>query len=124
MRDRRERERKKRKTFFNHRFNRQRNEDLPKCPICDKPIRDLYSAVTYPTTGNPAHFDCVLKELKKTNELRPNEKICYLGNGSFGIVQFRGPDSPIKFFIRKRIQYEDKDKRPEWREKLPIRLIT
>ncbi len=116
---------KNRKNFYNSRVQRRKNsEDYPKCPICGKPIRDMYAAVAYSESKVPAHFDCVLKELKKTNELKPNEKICYLGNGSFGIVQFRGPESPIRFFVRKRIQYESKEEKPKWREKLPIKLTS
>ena len=104
-------------------YNTERHGNYPQCPICGKSIRDLYSAVNYAKTNTPAHFDCIVKELKETNDLRPDEKICYLGDGSFGIVQFRGPDSPIRFFIRKRIQYESKEEKPEWRQNLPLSTI-
>ncbi len=111
----------KRERFkYKSNFTSSRQMNYPKCPICGKNIRDLYSAVNYSKTESPAHFDCILRELKTTYDLRPDEKICYLGNGSFGIVQFRGPDSPIRFFIRKRIQYESAEKKPEWRKKLPF----
>ncbi len=45
----------------------------------------------------------IMGELKNNEDLHSNEQICYLGNGSFGIITFRNPSSPIKFFIRKRI---------------------
>ena len=70
-----------------------------------------------------SHVDKITKpEIKKQEELASNEKICYLGNGSFGIITFRNPSSPIKFLIRKRIQYENTEETPLWRKKLPVKL--
>ena len=108
------------KTNFKRRRENNKISDLPICPICGKAIRDIYSAVSYSVTQTPAHFKCIIEELKKTNELKDNEKICYLGSGSFGIVQFRRPDSQMRLFIRKRIQYEDKNTDLSWRTKLPL----
>jgi len=93
------------------------------CPICEKAVRDLASAITHRDTGNPAHFDCILKILRDQHSLSENEKICYLGKGSFGIVQFRANASPMRFFIRQRIQYEDLETVPDWR-KIPARNLT
>ena len=89
--------------------------DFPMCPVCQKAVRDLCSAITHQETGNPAHFDCILKTLREVHNVQQDEKICYLGKGSFGIVQFRQHSSPLRFFIRKRIQYEENDLFPEWR---------
>jgi hypothetical protein len=91
-----------------------RNSSLPQCPICQKPIRDLNTSVQYRVTKTPAHFDCILKEIQQTEQLEANEKLCYLGRGSFGILSFRNASSPIRFLIRKRIQYEDRDQSIEW----------
>jgi hypothetical protein len=76
----------------------------------------LSSAIAHRETGGPAHFDCILKVLRDEHRPAENEKICYLGNGSFGVVQFRGP---LRFFVRKRVQYEKTDPPPEWRKLLP-----
>lgn len=111
---------RKRNNFNRNREN-TKNLDLHKCPVCGKLIRDIYSAVSYSVTQTPAHFKCVIEELKKVNEVKDNEKICYLGSGSFGIVQFRRPDSQMRLFIRKRIQYEDKNTDLSWRAKLPLK---
>ena len=54
---------------------------------------------------------------RNDNPLGQNEKICYLGKGSFGIVQFRPHSGHSNIFIRKRIQYEDPEPVPEWRRK-------
>jgi len=93
------------------------------CPICEKAVRDLASAITHRDTGKPAHFDCILKILRDQHSLSENEKICYLGKGSFGIVQFRANASPMRFFIRQRIQYEDLEAVPDWR-KIPAQNLT
>ncbi len=94
------------------------NANIPLCPICHKPVRDLYSAITHRESGNPAHFDCILKILRESSDLLLHEKICYLGKGSFGIIQQRNSNSPSRFFIRKRIQYEPTDILPDWRKRL------
>lgn len=101
------------------RYNKHRRmENAPECPLCQKPVRDLYSAITYKNTNEPAHFDCILKVLREAHGLKENEKICYLGNGSFGIIQFRNTAGRLRFFIRERIHYEETDPVPEWRKKL------
>jgi hypothetical protein len=117
----------KRRNFSKRNYDKRnkryrRNRPQYKCPICNRPIREFYTAITHKDSEVPAHFDCVLREIKKQEELSQNEKICYLGNGSFGVITFRTPNSPIKFLIRKRIQYETKDENPPWRKKLPVRL--
>ena len=91
---------------------------FPDCPVCKQPVRDLASALTHQQSGQPAHFDCIMRELRDSNELAPQEKICYLGGGSFGILEFRQG----KFTIRKRIQYEEKEKVQEWKKPLLISL--
>jgi hypothetical protein len=89
--------------------------DLPLCPICQKAVRELHAAISHRETGQPAHFDCILQLLRDTNDLQDSEKICYLGKGSFGIVQFRQNAGPMRFLIRKRIQYEQTEGFPAWR---------
>jgi hypothetical protein len=89
--------------------------DFPACPVCQKAVRELHAAITHRESGQPAHFDCILQLLRDSNDLQESEKICYLGKGSFGIVQFRQNAGPMHFLIRKRIQYEQTDGFPDWR---------
>ena len=96
--------------------------DFPLCPLCHKAVRDLASAITHKESGVPAHFDCILKTLRSVHDVQQNEKICYLGKGSFGIVQFRQNSGPMRFLIRKRIEYEDTEPVPEWRQKPAVNL--
>jgi hypothetical protein len=60
--------------------------------------------------------------LTEREDLENGEKICYLGNGSFGIVQQRVSGHPLRFFIRKRIQYEPKDAQLSWRTNLQAKI--
>ncbi len=93
---------------------------LPDCPVCGKQVRELASALTHRVARQPAHFECVMRELLDSNEIAPEEKICYLGGGSFGILEFRPPGGPTRFVIRKRIQYEEKETPQEWKKPLQV----
>ncbi len=93
---------------------------FPDCPICGKSVRELASALTHRIARQPAHFDCVMREIRDSNEIAPQEKICYLGGGSFGILEFRPPGGPSRFVIRKRIQYEEKEAPQDWKKPLQV----
>jgi len=93
---------------------------LPDCPVCGKPVRELASALTHRGSRQPAHFDCVVRELRESNEVAPQEKICYLGGGSFGILEFRPSSGSPRFVIKKRIQYEEKETPQEWKKPLQV----
>jgi hypothetical protein len=97
----------------------QQAPNFPECPICNKPVRELPTALSCRSTGTPAHFDCVLKELKDAHELLPQEKLCYLGGGIFGILQFRTTGSN-RFTIKKKIPYEDKGSPQDWKKTILI----
>jgi len=60
--------------------------------------------------------------LRDAYNVPQNEKVCYLGKGCFGIVQFRPNSSPLRFIIRQRIQYEENDAVPQWRKPPTINL--
>ena len=103
-----------------------------RCPICGLVIRILYSAITEQESQQPAHFDCVLRQLSAAEELGEGERLAYLGAGSFGVIQLRrrprtrargrrSSGSPSPLFVRKRIEYEDPEPVPEWRESLALR---
>ena len=78
------------------------------CPICDKPINVTSTAIVHKETNKKAHFDCIIKELKKSYQLKPNEGICYLGGGGFGIVEIPKGEGNKGLVIKKRIQYENR----------------
>ena len=96
------------------------------CPLCAEPVRDLYTAIAYGEHSAPAHFDCIVALLGEREELEEGAWLCYLGGGSFGIVQMlpaagRG-DRGGSLLIHKRIEVEEKDAAPEWRQGLRLPL--
>jgi hypothetical protein len=92
----------------------------PSCPVCGQPVRDLPSAVAHRPGGEPAHFDCILNEVRSANQLGPQERICYLGSGAFGVVTFRTEGNLGSYVIKRRIQYEDREHLPEWKKQLQV----
>jgi hypothetical protein len=105
------------------RGERQQREPAPQrvfpgCPICGEPVRELASALTHRQSGRPAHFDCIVKELREANPLGPQERLCYLGGGSFGVLTWRTEGNPASFVIKRRIPYEDPHVPQEWKKQL------
>ncbi len=86
------------------------------CERCGLPIGDMGSAVLSKTTGNPIHFDCAIAILAESEKLEKNERITYIGQGRFGILNFPNIHDFRHFTIRKIIEWEDpKSERPIWR---------
>ena len=79
------------------------------CPVCNKPLNVTTTAITHRESGKKAHFDCVLKELRKSYQLNPTEELFYLGGGGFGIVERKKRKGSPGFTIKKRFQYEERD---------------
>lgn len=102
--------------------NKFPEKNVPKCPLCGQSVRDVLTAICSEDGESPVHFDCVLKSLSKTESLANREKICYLGNGEFGVVRFGGGSSSSRFTIRKRIRFEPKEGAVEWRKEIASRL--
>ncbi|MCL2472741.1 MAG: hypothetical protein FWF26_03595 [Treponema sp.] len=118
---------------------------VPDCPYCGKPIRDISSAIADKDTGLPVHFDCVTARIAKGENLEKGDTITYIGGGRFGIVgfgvsgesskdssrvyprDFQGkagssadsdrfpPARGCDFKIKKIIEWENKDKKADWR---------
>ena len=110
-----------RRSRRNRGSRRYQKKDFPICPICGNSVKDINTAIASEENDSPAHFDCILKQLEQREELEKDEKICYLGKGSFGIIKTRNGGSQ-KFFVRKRIQYEVEEKKYDWRKKISKRL--
>ena len=95
---------------------RRRSQGRPTiCPVCGNPVRDLKTAILERESGQPAHFDCIARELAKTEHLEKDERISYLGKGTFGVISYRETGSPARHLIARRIQYEDPEMRAKWR---------
>jgi len=97
---------------------------VPKCPYCGQNVRDVLTAIETIEDESPVHFDCVLKKIAEEEKLEPKEKVCYLGNGTFGVIQFKNSSDPSKFVIKKRIQIEDEKKEIPWRKAVVKRVVS
>ena len=84
--------------------------ERPICPVCNEPIYIIEEAIRHNATGELAHFECILNEIRDNNisEMEDEDKIVYLGSGTFGIIQERQSGKNTRFFVRKRINYENK----------------
>ncbi len=102
------------------RKNRKRNEEkgvLTECPLCGKLVRDISNAIAHKETREPVHFECVMKEIALTEEIKESQKLCYLGQGTFGVVSMKDR-SGKDFTIHKKIIYEKHDEAIQWRKKI------
>ena len=88
------------------------------CPVCGKDIEDMASAVIDKTSGNPAHFDCILEQLNKTETLGENERIAYIGQRRFALLRYEDPRDVKSFKIIKTIEWEGRDAKLPWRSEL------
>jgi len=92
--------------------------EAPLCPLCSKPVFDLSSAIGADReSGLPAHFDCVYDRVKAAESLGPNEKVVYLGAGSFAVVEFKDAKEG-SFAVKRRIQWEKEGDKKEWRKSI------
>jgi hypothetical protein len=83
---------------------------------CGQRINDSSEAFRDRNSGEPVHFACVLADLSEQEKPESGDVVSYIGGGRFGVVHFSdGKSDPKKFTIKKIIEWEDKDKRAEWR---------
>ena len=87
----------------------------PDCPWCEKPIKDITTAICDKDTGSPVHFDCVLARIVSMENLELHDSICYIGGGRFGIIHYNNPPDTRDFTIKKIFEWEAKDNNNEWR---------
>lgn len=92
--------------------------DCPICAYCNKEISDITSALADKITEKPVHFDCVLEKLNEQEKLLENEKITYIGQGRFAVAWFENPHDLRHFAIRRIIEWEERDKKYDWRNNI------
>lgn len=88
------------------------------CPKCGKQINDIASSLADKASGSPVHFDCVFSEIEKNEKLGQNEKIAYIGQGRFGVLYYENIRDQRHFTIKRIIEWEEREKKSEWREEL------
>ncbi|MBN2618192.1 MAG: hypothetical protein JXR64_07775 [Spirochaetales bacterium] len=88
------------------------------CPVCNEGIKEVGNAIDY--LGGPSHFDCVIRSLTEKENLKPGEKITYIGSGRFGVINYKKNDSGVPFTLIREIDVEDKEKTLPWRDERKI----
>ena len=92
--------------------------NVKNCPLCAQAISDLASALADKTSGEPVHFDCVLKYLSEHESLSDGQSIVYIGQGRFAVIYFDNPRDQRHFTIKKIVEWEPRDQKCAWREEL------
>ncbi len=87
-----------------------------RCPLCDKTVRDVHSAIAYGEGGKPAHLDCVINELGDGEQIGTDERLCYIGAGRFGVIKSRVGKDGLE--VVRTIQYEARESVVAWRREL------
>ena len=88
------------------------------CAKCGQPITELASSLCDKTSGKPIHFECALHEVEAGETLGEKEKIAYIGQGRFGLLYYENPRDQRKFTIKKIIEWEDREKKADWRNEV------
>lgn len=87
--------------------------NAPICPVCNEPIRSVLTAIRHKESGQLAHFDCIVKDIRAASgdKLGKHRKIYYIGAGNFAIVRERYDKRGRlrSYHIIERISYESKN---------------
>ena len=73
--------------------------------MCGKPIPLIANALTHPE-GGYCHFDCVLASLAEREHLKENQKVSYIGRGTFAVAEKNDEGS---YTFVKRIEWESSE---------------
>lgn len=87
--------------------------ELPTCPVCNSVIKNVTIAIKHRDSGEPAHFDCVLKQLRIENQdkMGKKRKVYYVGGGEFAIVKekFDKRGRLKSYHVLERLSYEKRE---------------
>ncbi len=100
----------------NNAIKKFKSSNQLECPYCKQVIQDLGSALTDRMSDKPVHFDCALNEVSKTEKLEPGDKIAYIGQGRFGVINYPNVHDVKHFTIKKIIEWENQETRAGWRD--------
>ena len=78
------------------------------CIKCAKVITEMSSAIKDADEEKYYHFDCVIQDLKSSNQVNPAERCVYLGSGIFGIIEDVKSENSQKFVIKKKLNLHNK----------------
>jgi hypothetical protein len=97
------------RNWKNYRKSKPKNLNLPPitCYVCGKSIDSISQAIGGSGEEEVAHFDCILRSLTEQESLEAGQKISYIGNGNFAVVQYSKKNFSGGFSIVRRIPFED-----------------
>jgi hypothetical protein len=79
------------------------------CSICSKNIDSITQAIGGPDKDQISHFDCILRQLESEEKLQPGQKVSYIGNGTFAVIEYKNKNFTGGFTVLKRIVIENKE---------------
>ncbi len=74
------------------------------CYLCSKPISSMSTALFDEDKEKYSHFECMFDKLKDTLTLSESERITYVGNGAFAVIEDYQDGDAMKFRIKKKYQ--------------------
>lgn len=80
-----------------------RNEETV-CKVCEKTIKLMSTAIYDDTDESYSHFDCIIRNLIDNNNLTSNERIAYIGNNIFAVIEDKDGSGRKTFKIKKRFK--------------------
>ena len=92
------------------------------CSICEKPIEVISTAVSGLSQGDIAHLECVVRHLEQSEQLSDSQRILYIGQGNFAVVQYRNEHKQGAFTILKRITHETSEQAKKLKQSIGDRL--
>lgn len=90
------------------------------CGLSGEEIDDIVTAIAHPHTGKPVRFESVIRTLldQEQEELGEDERLAYIGKGTFGIVRVEKKGGRPELTVRKYFHYEDTHEKHRWRREL------
>lgn len=95
----------------NFRKPKNKSEKLPpvSCSICGKAIDTIAQTIGGPAKDEFSHFDCAIRTLSENETIQSGQKICYIGNGDFAVIEYNKKNFSGGFSVIKRISYENQE---------------
>ncbi len=105
------RNRNKNRNRRNFRKPKNKRQKLPpvNCSICGKAIDSIAQTIGGPAKDEFSHFDCAIRTLSENETIQSDQKICYIGNGDFAIIEYNKKNFSGGFSVVKRISYENQE---------------
>ena len=88
------------------------------CQYCGQSVNEIASSFIDSSSNKPVHFDCVLNQVKESEPTGENEKVAYIGQGRFAVLQYENIRDQRHFTIKKIIEWESREQQSEWRDEL------